>query len=109
MILKDHIESKSYSNVTELAKLLKISRNALYEELKKHRASQGSKQEKFCTVECSIILTHTKKLPKFVPTKAIFLKSSGLDLMMYQYNFQMLKLKNNNLMAKDVNQLLFCF
>ncbi len=49
VILQDHIESKSYSNVTELAKLLKISRNAFYEELKKHRASQGSKQEKFCT------------------------------------------------------------
>ena len=49
VILQDHIEPKSYSNATELAKLLKISRNALYEELKKHRASHGSKQEKFCT------------------------------------------------------------
>lgn len=47
VILQDHIESKSYSSVTELAKLLKTSRNALYEELKKHRTSQGSKQEKF--------------------------------------------------------------
>ena len=49
VILQDHIEPKSYSNATELAKLLKISRNAFYEELKKHRASQGSKKEKFCT------------------------------------------------------------
>ena len=35
VILQDHIEPKSYSNATELAKLLKISRNAFYEELKK--------------------------------------------------------------------------
>lgn len=54
VILQDHIESKSYSSVTELAKLLKTSRNALYEELKKHRISRGSKQSKFL---------HEKPLP----------------------------------------------
>ena len=60
VILQDHIESKSYSSVTELAKLLKISRNALYEELKKHRISRGSKQSKFlhenlCLVKFSLV------------------------------------------------------
>lgn len=47
VFLQEHIESKSYLNVIELAKLLKISSNALYEELKKHRSSQGSKQDNF--------------------------------------------------------------
>ena len=54
VILQDHIESKSYASVTELAKFLKISRNALYEELKRHRISHGSKQQKFL---------HEKPLP----------------------------------------------
>ena len=44
VILQDHIESTSYSIVTELAKLLKISRKSFYVELKNHRASQESKQ-----------------------------------------------------------------
>lgn len=58
-ILQDHIESKSYSNVTELAKLLKISRNAFYEELKKHRPSQESKQKNFARK--AVVLRNTKK------------------------------------------------
>ena len=35
VVLQDRIESKTFSTVTELAKILNISRTALYQELKK--------------------------------------------------------------------------
>lgn len=45
--LQNYIENDSYNNVKQLADIIGISRNALYEEIKKHRISLGSKQQKF--------------------------------------------------------------
>lgn len=51
VVLQDRIESKTFSSATELAKILNISRPTLYQELKKHRISRGSKQSKFLHIK----------------------------------------------------------